>query len=114
MSLQTDKYDYYSCFYDTKEMRETFPANYPTSWSKTSIITPNQIICSPEIGLFGARVIAVSKDLSYEDRKTLIRKDMKQAATLIIEPDHPYASFRDYNERKKKESENSNSNSNST
>ena len=111
MSLQTDKYDYYSCFYDTKEMRDTFPKNYPTSWSKTSIITLNQIICSPEIGLFGARVIAVSKDLSYEDRKTLIRKDMKQAATLIIEPDHPYASFRDYNERKKKESENNNSNS---
>jgi hypothetical protein len=103
MSLQTDKYDYYSCFYDTKEMRDTFPDNYPTLWSKTSIITLNQIICSPEIGLFGARVISVSKDLSYEDKKTLIRKEMKKEATLIIEPDHPYESFRDYSERKKKE-----------
>jgi hypothetical protein len=103
MSLQTDKYDYYSCFYDTKEMRDTFPDNYPTSWSKTSIITLNQIICSPEIGLFGARVISVSKDLSYEDKKTLIRKEMKKESTLIIEPDHPYESFKDYSERKKKE-----------
>jgi hypothetical protein len=103
MSLQTDKYDYYSCFYDTKEMRDTFPDNYPTSWSKKSIITLNQIICSPEIGLFGARVISVSKDLSSEDKKTLIRKEMKKESTLIIEPDHPYESFKDYSERQKKE-----------
>ena len=42
-----DTYNYYSCFYDTQEMRYRYPDNYPTDWSKGAMFTPGAIICTP-------------------------------------------------------------------
>ena len=81
-----DSYNYYSCFYDTKEMREAYPENYPTDWSKNVILTPGRIICTPEIGLFSVAIVKLSKNLSWDESKKVIRQAVEDNNVVIATP----------------------------
>ena len=83
----TDKeYEHFSCFYDTKEMRDNYPKNYPTEWSKNVVLNPGRIICTPEIGLFATILVTLKKNLSYAERNKQIREEMEIRNVLIAEP----------------------------
>jgi hypothetical protein len=83
---EAEKYEYLSCFYDTQEMRQTFPDSYPDPLWRSVKLVPGRIICSPNLGAFGATVVAVLKDQSYRDRNEEIRREMEINNVVVVKP----------------------------
>ena len=79
-------YEYVNCFYDTQEMRDKYSKNYPTEWSKSVVIVPGRIVCTPEIGLFATTMVTLGKHLSYDERNIEIRKQMEIRNVIVTEP----------------------------
>lgn len=61
-----DKYENLSCFYDTHEMRQMFPDSYPDPIWRSGKVVPGRIICSHNLGAFGATMVTILKDQSIE------------------------------------------------
>lgn len=79
--------EFLSCFYDTPEMRARYPQNYPTKWSMSVISNPNRIVCTPEIGLFATTIVTLDKKLSWNEKKSEIREQMKLSNVIIASPE---------------------------
>ena len=72
-----NNYERLACFYDTKEMRETFPKSYEYDFLQNSLLTPGKIICSSELKLFGTTVVTVLKNSTVVERNADIRRQME-------------------------------------
>ena len=79
----TSEYEFLHCFYDTQDMRDRYPDNYPNHWWTKTIIPSNEIICRRVMGLFGTTFIHVLKNLPYEDRNLEIRRQMEIKSVYV-------------------------------
>ena len=70
-------YNFLACFYDTKEMRETFPKSYEYPFLTESMLIPGKIICSNDLLLFGTTVVKVLKNSTFAERNADIRRQME-------------------------------------
>ena len=79
-----DKYENLSCFYDTHEMRQMFPDSYPDPIWRSGKVVPGRIICSHNLGAFGATMVTILKDQSYRDRNEAIRREMEIKNVVVV------------------------------